>query len=70
MGSITEVGFAANTIGSVAIYNESGKDVTGNYEITLEYGILTVLGLGPDGLGGLGGLLGMINQSGMQTVMT
>ncbi len=65
VGSLTEVGFAANTIGSVAIYNESGKDVTGNYEITLEYGILTVLGLGPDGLGGLGGLLGMINQSGM-----
>lgn len=63
VGSITEVGVTANSIGWVAIYNDTGKDITSNYEITFEYGFLTVLGEGM--LGGLGGLAGMINGDGM-----
>ena len=63
VGSITDMGMAMNTIGSVSIYNESGKDVTGNYQITLEPGLLTVIGAG-GGLGGLDGLGGMIDGNG------
>ena len=41
-GTRTEVGESDNTIAQVLIYDEAEKDVTSNYEVTLEFGILTV----------------------------
>jgi len=41
-GSITDVGFAHNTISAVAVYDRMGKDVSINYRITLKEGILYV----------------------------
>ena len=56
-GFIIEPGRINNTIGAVNIYDESGNDVTANYQIVLREGLLVVDGLGSDipGGGGSGG---------------
>ena len=62
IGEITDIGIAFNTIGAVAIYDGSGKDITYNYEILLSPGILTIANLDGmiDGSGilNLGGAIG------------
>ena len=63
VGEITEVGMVMNVIGSAIVYNESGKDVTSNYNISLEYGTLMVIGEG--GFGGMIGGGGGLNLGGM-----
>ena len=42
-GSITDIGTAMNTIGSVAVLNADGKDVSANYRISVRPGTLTVV---------------------------
>lgn len=41
-GSITDIGSTPNTVSSVRIYNQSGKDITYNFDIVVVEGILTV----------------------------
>ena len=42
-GSIHDVGKTENALDTLVIYDEYGNDVTGNYEITVKMGTLTVL---------------------------
>ena len=53
-GYIIEPGKTSNTISSVNIYDESGNDVTANYQIVLREGLLVVEGQGSDLPGGSG----------------
>lgn len=43
IGRITDIGSAFNKIGDIFIYDKDGNDVTKNYKITKEEGILTVI---------------------------
>ncbi len=53
-GTITEIGFTPNKVGSAIIRDERGKDVTYNYDITVDTGTLIVYD--PSGGGGGGGI--------------
>lgn len=45
-GSITEVGQRENTIAQVLVFDKGGNDLSGNYDITLDEGLLIVKGAG------------------------
>ena len=51
-GFIIDPGSVNNTVNSVNVYDENGKDVTRNYRLIIREGLLTVFGIGIDDGGG------------------
>lgn len=50
-GSITEIGMAPNRVDSISIFDRFGNDVTANYQLIIQEGMLAVYG----DIGGVGG---------------